>query len=326
MFAPFAYVKPESLDSAARHLREDNAVVHAGGTDLLGCMRDGIFQVDKVISLSGLKNKMSGIRETSDGGLALGALATITEIAESDKVRGKYPGLARAASEVASPQLRHQGTIGGNICQKPRCWYYRGEFDCLRKGGDICFAVNGENQFHCIFGGNGCYIVHPSDPSPALMALDAKVHITGTKGDRTVKMSDFQVEPAVDPTRETVLEPGEMVTEIYVPAPPRGLYSSYRKVRTRRSWDFAIAGMALALDMEGGKVKDGRVVFSGVAPVPWRSKAVEEVIIGNGLNDRTIEEAAQAAVRGAEPMSKNGYKAPLLKGVVRDELTKARER
>lgn len=324
MFAPFAYVKPKTLDSATRHASEENAGVHAGGTDLMGCLRDNIYPVDKVVSLSGLKGKLSGIRKTSDGGLALGALATITEIAESSVVKSKYPGLAQAASEVASPQLRNQGTIGGNICQKPRCWYYRGEFDCIRKGGPVCYAVNGENQFHCIFGGDACYIVHPSDPSPALVALDAKVHVTGPKGERTIPMDKFQVSPSDDPTRETVLEPGEIVTEIYVPPQPSGFYNAYRKVRTRRSWDFAIAGMALALALDGSKVQYGRVVFSGVAPVPWRSKAVEKVIIGSDLDDRTIEKAAQAAVQNADPLSGNGYKIPLLKGVVREELVKAR--
>jgi xanthine dehydrogenase YagS FAD-binding subunit len=305
-------------------MRAANAGVHAGGTDLLGCMRDGIYPVDKVVSLSGLKKKLSGIRETSDGGLAIGAMTTISEISSSEPVKRKYPGLARAAFEVASPQLRNQGTIGGNICQKPRCWYYRGEFDCIRKGGGVCFAVKGENRFHCIMGGDACYIVHPSDPSPALVALDAKVHVSGPEGDRTVAMDKFHVPPSKDPTRETVLEPGEIVTEIYVPPPPRGFYNSYRKIRTRRSWDFAIAGCALALSMDGSRVKDGRIVLSGVAPIPWRSGPAESALVGKELDDENIVKAAEAAVKEAEPLGGNFYKIPLVKGMLREELEKAR--
>jgi len=323
MFAPFAYAKPETMNEAVKLLAEANAAPHAGGTDLLGCMRDHIYLVDKVVSLSGLKPKLSGIRKTGDGGLAIGALTTITEIAESPLVRGAFPGLAQAAKAVASPQLRNQGTIGGNLCQKPRCWYYRGEFDCIRKGGPVCYAVDGENQFHCIFGGNACYIVHPSDPAPMLLALDARVHVAGPRVERFVAMEGFHVPPGDDPTRDTVLEPGEMVTEIFIPPPPRGLYTAYRKVRTRRSWDFAIAGTALSLAMDGGVVRDARVVFSGVAPVPWRSRAVEDVIKGSRLDDATIWKAAAAGLEDARPMSGNGYKVPLLKGVLREELAKA---
>ncbi len=144
---------------------------------------------------------------------------------------------------MASPQLRNQGTIGGNLCQKPRCWYYRGEFHCLRKGGDLCYAAGGENLFHCIFGGDMCYIVHPSDTAPALVAFDAKVRIAGPGGDRTVPLESFHVPPGRDIQKETVLEPDEIVTEVLLPPPPPGLKSSYRKVRTRRSWDFALAGV-----------------------------------------------------------------------------------
>jgi xanthine dehydrogenase YagS FAD-binding subunit len=320
MLPNFAYVRPESIEEAIKHLSLDGARVHAGGTDLLGCLRDHVFDVKKVVSVSKLR-ELYGIKPTSDGGLRIGALTTITEISENPVIKERYPGLAQAASEVASPQLRNQGTIGGNICQKPRCWYYRGEFHCLRKGGNICHAVEGENQFHCIFGGDSCYIVHPSDTAPALLALEAIVRIAGPKGMKTVPMEQFHILPSQDVEKETILEPGEIVVEILLPPAAPGLRSSYRKVRARRSWDFALAGVALALHMSENLVEKGRVVLSGAAPIPWRSREVEEVIINKKLDADTIAKAADAVVKGAEPLEHNGYKIPLLQAIIEEELS-----
>ncbi|MBD3334809.1 MAG: xanthine dehydrogenase family protein subunit M [Candidatus Eisenbacteria bacterium] len=319
MSTNFSYVRAASLDEAATHLAGEGARLHAGGTDLLGCLHDEVFSAEKLVSISRLDD-LRQVRETADGGLRIGALVTISDLAAHPAVRERYACLAQAASEVASPQLRNQGTIGGNICQKPRCWYYRGEFHCLRKGGDTCFAAGGQNQYHCIFGGDLCFIVHPSDTAPALVALDATARVRGSKGEREVKLSEFHVPPAVDVARETVLDSGEIVTEIHLPAPPPGLRSSYRKVRARRSWDFALAGVALALTFEGRRVTGGRVVLSGAAPVPWRSRPVEEAIIGKELDDAAIAAAAEACVRGAQPLEQNGYKVPLFKGVMEEEL------
>ena len=179
------YVRPKSLKEAFDQLSAEGARVHAGGTDLLGCLRDDVFKAGKLVSLGQLK-ELRGITPMSDGGLRIGALTTLTEIANSKMIRETYSGLARAASEVASPQLRNQGTLGGNLCQKPRCWYYRGDFHCMRKGGDKCFAPRGENQFHCVFGGNMCYIVHPSDTAPVLVAFEASVRAAGPGGTRTI--------------------------------------------------------------------------------------------------------------------------------------------
>jgi xanthine dehydrogenase YagS FAD-binding subunit len=320
MLPNFRYVQAKSLREAVRHLAGGETRLHAGGTDLLGCLHDRVFCAEKVVSISRIK-ELQGITETAKGGVRIGALATITEVAESRLIKRLYPGLAQAASEVASPPLRNQGTLGGNLCQKPRCWYYRGEFHCVRKGGDRCFAVGGENQFHCIFGGEMCYIVHPSDTAPALSVLKASVKISGPGGSRLVPVETFHMPPGADPQRETVLEPGEIVTEILLPPPLPGLRSSYRKVRARRAWDFALAGMALALQLEEGAVRHARVFFSGVAPVPWRSREVEEAILGKRLDRETLTKAAEAAVKGAEPMGKNGYKIPLLKAAVEEELS-----
>jgi xanthine dehydrogenase YagS FAD-binding subunit len=255
------------------------------------------------------------------GGLQIGALSTITEVAENPVIRNRYAGLAKGAAEVASPQLRNQGTIGGNLCQKPRCWYYRGEFDCLRKGGGTCFAAQGENQFHCIFGSDDiCYIVHPSDTAPPLVALNAQLRVVGPDGERTLPVEDLHVLPTNDVRRETWLKAGEIIVAVYIPPPPRNLRTSYRKVRARRAWDFALAGVALALQFEGDLVVDGRVVLSGAAPVPWRSRSVEKIIRGKKLNRQTIAAATEAVVEGAQPLGKNAYKIPLFRGVIEEEL------
>ena len=212
----FSYVKAKSLKEAISHLSSKGARIHAGGTDLLGCLRDDIFEAEKLVSIGQLK-ALRGISQTSDGGLRIGALTTIAEIENNKTLRERYSALAQAASEVGSPQLRNQGTIGGNICQKPRCWYYRGEFHCLRKGGDTCYAYQGENQFHCIFGGDGCYIVHPSDTAPALVAFEAMVRVSGPGGSRLVPIAKFHVPPGENVQKETILKPNEIVTEILLP-------------------------------------------------------------------------------------------------------------
>ena len=319
MIPSFSYIRARSVDEAIRYLSLDGARAHAGGTDLLGCLREGIFDVTTVVSIAGLK-ELAGIRQTPAGGLRIGALTTIAEIARNPIIRSKYQALSMAASEVASPQLRHQGTIGGNLCQKPRCWYYRGEFHCLRKGGDRCFAVGGENAYHCIFGGENCFIVHPSDTAPALVALQASVTIVGPNGKRTVAVKNFHISPSEDYTRETVLDDAEIVTEIVLPPPAESLRSSYRKVRARRAWDFALAGVALAIAFTGDQASDCRVVLSGAAPVPWRSDEAENFIKGRQLDRDRATKAAAAALKDAEPMEQNEYKIPLFRGLIEQQL------
>jgi xanthine dehydrogenase YagS FAD-binding subunit len=316
----FAYIRPKSLKEAIQHLSSEGSRIHAGGTDLLGCLRDDVFSAKKVISLGQLR-QLQEIRDTKGGGLQIGALVTITELAGSKAIQERYPALAKAASEVASLQLRNQGTLGGNLCQKPRCWYYRGEFHCLRKGGDKCFAANGENAYHCIFGSGGiCYIVHPSDVAPVLVAFEATARVVGPKGARWVPLEKFYVLPGEDPQRETVLRPNEILTEILLPPPAIGIRSSYRKVRARQSWDFALAGVALVVQFKEGQMEKARVVLSGAAPVPWRSREAEKVLTGKRLDSETVVQAAEAAVKNAEPLEQNGYKVPLFRGVIEEEL------
>jgi len=318
MLPQFGYVRAQSLDEALNQLETEGTRVSAGGSDLLGCLRDRVFECSKIVSLSRL-DALRGIA-ANGAGIRIGALTRIADVAAHPLINERYPVLAQAAGAVASPQLRNQGTIGGNVCQKPRCWYYRGEFHCKRKGGDTCYALAGENQYHCILGGAGCYIVHPSDTAPALVALNATVRVAGRRGTRTVPIEEFHVSPRDDIQRETVLRPGEVVTAIDIPALPSGSRSAYRKVRARGSWDFALAGVALALQFDGATVKSGRVALSGVAPVPWRAQLVEQVILGKALTPEVAAQAGEAAVEGALPLKRNGYKVPLVRNVVREAL------
>jgi xanthine dehydrogenase YagS FAD-binding subunit len=321
MLQNFSYARVSSLGEAIEHLAPTGSRVHAGGTDLLGCLRDGVFAADKVVSIAGI-DALKGIGDSANGVVRIGALTPLAEIAASPLVQQGYTALAQAADAVGTPQLRNQGTLGGNVCQKPRCWYYRGPFDCMRKGGGRCYALTGNNEGHAIFGGTGCHVVHPSDTAPALMALGATATLMGPEGRRSVALSDFFVPPRVDPTSETVLGPGEVLTELVLPTPREGLRSSYRKVRGRRSWDFALAGVALALRMTpAGVVETAKVVFSGVAPVPWRSTAVEQVLTGQSLTDDVVRLASEAGVEDAQPLRHNGYKVDLLRGIIAEQLT-----
>ena len=309
----------DSLREALTVLDEKDARIHAGGSDLIGCLRDGVFTADTLLSLGGISG-LSGITASADGGLKIGAMTTISEIAENQEIGASFTALADAAKVVASPQLRNQGTIAGNLCQKPRCWYYRGDFDCLRKGGEICYAYAGENQYHCIFGGDMCYIVHPSDTAPALAALGAVCRVSSPTASRSVAVDALHMPPSEDPQRETVLDDDEIITEVILPKSPVGLRSSYRKVRSRAAWDFAVAGVALGLVFDGDTVRSARVFLSGAAPVPWRAAGVESVITGAKLDAATIAAAAEATVEGAEPLAENGYKIELFKVLMTEQL------
>ncbi len=319
MLPRFAYVRATTVEEATQNLAANGARVHAGGSDLLGCLRDGVFETPLVVSLSGISS-LTGVSRARNGGLRIGAMTKVADVATDPTINEMYPGLAQAAGVVASPQLRNQGTIGGNLCQKPRCWYYRGEFNCRRKGGTTCYAMVGENEYHCIFGGALCYIVHPSDTAPILTALGATLNVAGPRGTRSVPLEQFYVLPADDATRENVLEQGEFVTEVILPTPASGLRTSYRKERDRGSWDFALAGVALALRFDGNRVADANVVLSGAAPVPWRSSEAEQAIDGREITAAVAAEAAEAAMADARPLGKNGYKVQLFKGIIEEEL------
>jgi xanthine dehydrogenase YagS FAD-binding subunit len=319
MIKNFAYVKAGSVAAAVKALSTKGASIHAGGTDLLGCLRDEVISVGQVVSISGIK-EMKGITAKPDGGLRIGALTTIAEVAASTAISGKYQVLAQAAAEVASPQLRNQGTLGGNLCQRPRCWYYRGDFRCARKGGDLCYAVAGENQYHAIFGGGPCFFVHPSDTAVALAALQAQIMIAGPAGSKPVRIADFFVGPDKSVTKENILAPNEIVTEIHLPPVSGKVRSSYRKIRARRAWDFALASVGVVLQYTNDSVSAARIVLGGVGPYPWRVEAAEKLLIGKKIDSALAAAAGQAAIKEASPLPENGYKMQIVQGAVEESI------
>ncbi len=316
----FEWVTPKDLKGAVSALSGDSAKVLAGGIDLLCEMKEGLVTPSHVVNLKSIAglNQMVGRDD-----LRIGALVTLTELAESEPVRSQYKAVAEAALSVGSPQIRNVGTVGGNLCQRPRCWYYRDvAIECLKKGGDRCFAEDGENEYHAILGGGPCHIVHPSDLAPALIAFDAKVEIQGTSA-RSLPLLDFFVLPAVNWGQENVLAPNEIVTAVTLPKATAGWKSAYYKFRERESFDWALASAAVTLRMSGNTVQDCRVVLGGVAPIPWRSKEAESALKGKTISPALAEAAGKAAVAGAKPLKHNGYKVRLAANVVRIALLRA---
>lgn len=319
MMKNFSYVNASSLAEAIKALSTEGAWLHAGGTDLLGCARDEVFPVDKVVSISGLKD-LKQIKPGSGGRISIGALTTLADIAYSKSALSNYAVLMQAAAAVGSPQIRAQGTIGGNICQRPRCWYFRGDFQCRKKGGSTCYAMSGENQYHAIFGGGPCFFVHPSDVAVALVALEAQISIMGPSGTRTARIEDFFVGPKENIGKENILARGEIVTSISIPPIQGSVKSSYRKVMARRSWDFALTSVAAVLQFEGNAVRTARIVLGGVAPYPWRVEAAEKLLAGKKLDGELAAAAGEAAVSGAAPLRDNAYKLEIVKGAVEESI------
>ena len=240
-------------------------------------------------------------------------------------IKEKYTVLSEAADKIASPQLRNVGTIGGNLNQRPRCWYFRKDFDCIRKGGSICYAVDGENKYHCITGGGPCYIVHPSDMAVALLSLDASVNIFSGKKTRTIPISDFFILPEVNHLKENILEPGEILTEIIVPELPGNTKSGYYKFMEREAWDFAVVSVAAVLTKNGNSLRKGRIAFGGIAPIPWLDKNINNILNGLPLNDDSINKAVSQILVGADPLEQNEYKIPLVRNITRNIIHKLTE-
>ena len=251
--------------------------------------------------------------------LRIGGLVTLTWLSTHPAVASGYRVLAEAAGSVATPQIRNVATLAGNLCQRPWCWYYRQRFPCYKHGGSRCFSRTGESQFNAIFGGGPSYIVHPSDTAPALVALDARFRLVGPGGDRVVPAGEFFTLPRVDVARENVLEPTEVLADVTVPTASH-LRSTYAKVLDREAWTHAVVSVALALRMDGDRVRRAGVVLGGVAPIPWRVAAVEDLLAGQQVTESLATEAGRLAVDGARPLSKNGYKVPLVQNLVRRTL------
>ncbi|MFI5174538.1 MAG: FAD binding domain-containing protein [Terriglobia bacterium] len=317
----FEYFAPQQLADVIRTLSTagGNAQVCAGGTDILGRLKDGVDSTDKLVCLKTLP-EMRYVHESNDG-VRIGALASLSTIEEHPIIRKSFPLLIEALFVTAAPQIRNQATLGGSICQRPRCWYLRGPFDCLRKGGAKCFAVDGENKYHAILGGHLCYIVHPSDTATALLALNASAKIQGSKGEKTVPLDKFFVGPEVNILKENILEDDEILTEVFIPMPPAGSRGAFSKSRERQSYDFALGSAAVQCTMKNGVCSEVRVVLGGVAPIPWRSVEAEEELRGKKLDQKTIERAAAAAVRKAKPMTQNAYKVDLTRQLLSKSLS-----
>jgi xanthine dehydrogenase YagS FAD-binding subunit len=292
----------------------------AGGMDLLALMKDYVAQPDRLVNVKNLDRR---IQRTSDGGLRIGAAVTIAELAAHAEAAKLYPALVQAAEEVGSPQIRNAGTVGGNLNQRPRCWYFRNEeFNCLKKGGSRCFAVDGENQYHAIFGDGPCHIIHPSSLALPAIAFDARFRIVGPTGEREVAAGDFFVMPDKNIFGETVLAPNEILTHVTLP-PPRGARSATYEVRFKQSHDWPLASASVALVVSGQTIKSGRVVMGAVAPIPWRSTAAEAALAGKPLTEETAMAAADAAITGAKPMSGNAYKVRIARTAVKRAIMKA---
>lgn len=319
MMKNFSYVKAGSVAAAVKALGVKGTVLHAGGSDLLGCLHDEVISAERVVSISGIK-ELRGIAAKPDGGLKIGALATIAEISSHAAIQEKYPALAQAALEVASPQLRNQGTIGGNVCQRPRCWYFRGDFHCARKGGNQCYAVEGDNQYHAVFGGGPCFFVHPSDTAVALTALQAQFVVAGPAGNRTVRIEEFFVGPDKNILKENILASNEVLTEIHLPPVNGKGAGSYRKVRARRAWDFALVSVGVVLNVENQTISKARIVLGGVGPYPWRVEAAEKLLLGKKIDSALAAAAGKAAAQGGAPMSGNGYKIQIVQSAVEESL------
>jgi len=321
----FEYVDVKSLKGLPELLdqEEGRSVVLAGGTDLLDRLKERQEQPARVVNVKGIE-KMRGI-EYGDG-LDIGALMTIAELADDEMIQRDYPVLAQAAASIATPQLRNMGTLGGNLCQRPRCWYFRDrDYPCRKKGGSRCFARTGLNKNHAIFGDGPCYIVHPSDSAPALLALGAQLEIVGPKGKRETPIEGFFQMPDENILGENSLGADEVIVRVRVPKVAMGTRSTYLKFRAKQSLDFAVSSVAAVLQMGGSQVQAARLVLGGVAPIPWRCEAAEAELEGTGLTDAAIGKAAEAAVADARPMSDNKYKVRLTRNMVRQALESLRE-
>ncbi len=298
--------------------KKDAAVV-GGGSEYLQLMKVRVVTPDYLVNLKTIPG-LNYIKEERSG-FRIGALTTLSEIEEHKAVREKLLFLSEAAGEAASPQIRNAGTIAGNICQRPFCWYFRSpDFNCLRKGGEVCFTVDGDSRYHAILGGGPSYIVHPSDLAPALVALNARIKIAGPSGEKTILLEKFFVLPQVDYRRENILGPAEIVTEIQVPHPKPGSKGFYHKVRERLAWDHAIVSISTIVQSSGGTVREARVVLGGVAPIPWRAPKAEEFLRGKRIDEGTAQKAGEIALDGAAPMKDNIYKVGLAKSLIQRAL------
>ena len=314
---PFRLVDAESPEHAISLLEAESSLARplAGGTDLLGEIKEGVVAPGMLVNLASVES-LYGIAHTGDG-LSIGAMTTLSELENDESIARDYPALAQAVGSVATPQIRNMGTVGGNLCQRPRCWYYRSaKFDCRKKGGETCFAVDGNSKYHAILGGVDCYIVHPSDLAPALVALGASASIAGPQGIKTLPMEEFFVGPEHNIEVETALKPGELLTSVFVPRPSPDERSIYLNARERQTQEFALASVAASIRVSAGVIERASLVLGGVAPTPWRATHSEEALRGMSVVGVDADAVGQLAVRGAQPLRDNHFKVRLAASLV----------
>src|ERR1700716_3801217 len=325
----FDLFEPTSVSEATGLLNQlgAKAKVVGGGSDLLGgVMKDwvqgkGMPYPEAIIDLTTIK-ELAGIKSGGDG-FHIGANTTLAELAEHAELSAKVPLLTNSALSIASPLIRNFGTVGGNVNQRPRCWFFRGEnFACYKKGGDFCYAVTGDNRYHAIIGGELCYIVHPSDTATALLALNAQAKVSGPGGDRTVPFDQYFHGPREDVLTENVLKPNEVMTEVFIPAPAAGTKMAWTKLKDLQVYDFAVVAVAAVYTLDRANWKDGRVTLGGVAPVPYRAQVVEDALKGKDVK-ATIKQAAAQIRTVARPMSLNSYKVDIAQGLVERTVLQA---
>jgi xanthine dehydrogenase YagS FAD-binding subunit len=309
------------VDDALEQLNS-KALVKAGGVDVKDRLKEGLDSPALLVNIRNIPG-LDQVRE-DPAGLHLGPLVTLATIAAHPMIRRRYTALANAALRAATPQIRNMATVGGNILQRPRCWYFRSEqFNCLRKGGDRCFAQDGENEYHAIFDNKVCAIVHPSAAACALMAFGAKLQVRAKKGVREVALDRFFLTPEQDVTREHSLAADELLVDIVLPTLPAGSRSAYSKLGQKESFDWPLAEVAVVLDQQGGTVQRASIVLGAAAPVPWRALEAEKALAGRPVNQQSARAAAEAAVHGATPLSQNAYKIPMFEAVVRRTILAA---
>lgn len=322
MMPSFNLFQPTDIESAISLLSDagDKGWAMAGGQDSLDWFKDRVKRPQTVVDLSGIE-ALKGVRETADG-IEIGALTTLTEVENNPIVKERYGLLSMAAGRVASPQIRNKGTLGGNISQDARCWYYRSGLDCYRAGGNTCYAdtPEGMNREHCLFGAARCVAVTPSDTAVALTSLEASMVIQNSSGERVVAAEDFFIGPAINITRMTVMEPGDVLTAIRIPAKWAGARFFFEKVADRNTWDFPLVNMACAMKISGGVIEDIRLTCGAVECVPKRLNVVEDIVRGSEPNEETAELGAGAASRGASPLNYNHFKIPLMENLVKKAI------
>ncbi len=316
---PFSLARPRQLAEALRLLSSETTAM-AGGTDLLGLMKAGVAEPERIVDLTAVEG-LRGWRHEPGAGIEIGALTLLADLESSAELRSLLPIIPAALADAATPQLRAMGTVGGNLLQRNRCWYYRDDaFQCWLKGGTTCFARHGEHRIHAVVGARECIIASPGDLAPALIACDASIELRSAQGTRELALADLYVVPHGEDRREHSILPGEVITSVRIPEAALARKGAYRKHMDRKAWSFALVSVAVSVRVEDRRARDVRIVLGGVAPVPWRARAAEAALAGAILDERACANAGRLALEGAEPLEQNAYKVPLAAELVRRTL------